>query len=385
MMQKNLTSILICVLFIINFGSAKERSLRITVSNPLLLDRKSETIAVKLSDLKAKLSSLDFGRVTVVDAKTKANLLNQVTSDELLFQSDFKSRETKTFLVQNGPAQKSKPASLVDGRFVKPREDYAWENDRIAFRMYGPAMAKDVNNGIDVWTKRVRYLIVEKWYKGDEDTGAARVSYHIDHGEGADFFSVGKTLGAGSCGIWYNNAVHQPGVFSSYKTVLNGPIRLVFELTYDTLNVAGKMYKEIKRVTLDAGQNLNRIDVTYFGPNETEELQFVAGLVKRKSTASKSNEQNAWMSLWGATNDDTTNGSLGSGVVMMKSEFVGLTEDKDQFLMIGKTKPANTATYYTGAGWTRSGDFATEDEWTRYLNEFALRFASPLRVKLSAK
>ena len=377
--------IVFCSMLVLNQTWTKERSLRITVTNTLELDRSSETIAVKLTDLRKSLPSLKPDGLIVVDEKTKANLLTQVTADELLFQSGFTSKEIKSFVVKNGVAPTAKLVSLVDGRFVEPRQDYAWENDRIAFRMYGPALAKEVNNGIDVWTKRVRYLIVEKWYKGEEDTGAAKISYHTDHGEGADFFAVGKTLGAGSCGIWHNNKVYQPGVFSSYKTIMNGPIRLAFELTYDNLDVEGSTYKEIKRITLDAGQNLNRIDVTYSGRDEKEELQFVAGLVKRKNTVLKSDEGHGWMSLWGLTSDDSINGSLGTGVVMPKSVFAGLTEEKDQYLVVGKTQSGATVSYYAGAGWTRAGDFSSHEDWNKYLDEFALRLASPLHVKLSVQ
>ncbi len=384
-MRTRLTLILVCSFVALNFSWTKERPLRIAVTNPTQLERSSETISVRLDELVKKLPSFNARQFVLIDEKTKAELLTQVAADELLFQSDFKPEETKSFLLRKGLPKTTPPTSLVDGRFVEPRQDYAWENDRIAFRMYGPALAKEVNNGIDVWTKRVRYLIVEKWYKGEEDTGAAKISYHTDHGEGADFFSVGKTLGAGSCGIWHNNKVYQPGVFSSYKTIMNGPIRLRFELTYDKLDVDGKTYKEIKRITLDAGQNLNRIDVTYSGSDEKEEIQFVAGLVKRKNTVLKSDEGHAWMSLWGLTSVDSINGSLGTGVVMSKSVFAGVTEEKDQYLMVGNTQCGATVSYYAGAGWTRAGDFVSQADWNKYLDEFALRLASPLHVKLSVQ
>lgn len=79
-------------------------------------------------------------------------------------------------------------------RFVPERlDDFTWENDRIAFRMYGPEMwtipAKRCGSGVDVWVKKVRYPIINKWYK--------RKSYHRDEGEGADIYKVGKTLGCG--------------------------------------------------------------------------------------------------------------------------------------------------------------------------------------------
>ena len=51
---------------------------------------------------------------------------------------------------QAAPAQES---AKVFGRHVPERkDDFAWENDRIAFRMYGPALEADgeISSGIDV-------------------------------------------------------------------------------------------------------------------------------------------------------------------------------------------------------------------------------------------
>jgi hypothetical protein len=359
-----------------------KNDVRVKVSNPSSFARNSETISLSMESLTSKLPSLNLGNAVVVDENSGVELITQVVDGELLFQSSFKPKETKSFFVRAGMAKSEKPQSLVDGRFVEPRQDYAWENDRIAFRMYGPALAKEVNNGIDVWTKRVRSLVVEKWYKGDQDTGTARVSYHVDHGEGADFFSVGRTLGAGSCGLWYNNKVYQPGVFSSYRTIANGPIRLVFELTYDSLRLEGRRYKETKHFTLDAGQNLNRIEATYTGEQSNEELQVVAGLVKRKGVTFSKDEKEGWFSLWGLTNADTINGSLGMGIVMPSTTLKTAFEDTVQYLVNGKAKTGKPFVYYAGAGWTRTGDFADESAWREYLSAFARRLRAPLVVRI---
>ena len=45
------------------------------------------------------------------------------------------------------------------GTFMPQRkDDFAWENDRIAFRVYGPSLERtgEISSGIDVWCKRVR-------------------------------------------------------------------------------------------------------------------------------------------------------------------------------------------------------------------------------------
>jgi pectinesterase len=270
---------------------------------------------------------------------------------------------------------------MVDGYFARPREDYAWENDRIAFRMYGPALAAEVNNGIDVWTKRVRSLIVRKWYAEDEKEGKGNY-YHTDRGEGADFFAVGKTLGAGGSGIWYHDSLYQPGVFTSYRTIANGPIRTTFELLYETWNVHGKTFTETKRISLDAGHNLNRIEVRITGAAPQDSFLVACGLVKRKGVTVSGDERRGWLALWGPTNGDPVNGSLGTGVLVLASTVAGKHEDSVQVLLLGRLTAGQPFTYWAGAGWSRSGNFSDAAAWDRYLREASTTVAEPLRVSI---
>jgi pectinesterase len=367
--------------------AALGQGVRVTVKNPGVMERPAESIVVKWKEIRKLVSSLNPSDVAVFE-KDSALVCQSVdlnldgTMDELIFQSSFTPGETKAFSIRRAPGQKLFPFR-VDARFVLPRADLAWENERIAFRMYGSPLAGDVRNGIDVWTKRVRYLIVEKWYQESASAKGAKDTYHEDRGEGADFFSVGKSLGAGSSGIWSNGMLYQPGLFSAHRIIATGPIRAMFELIYDSLVIGRKVMRERKTVTLDAGQSLNRVDVLYSGFPARDTIAFVAGLVKRKNTRSSADRQHGWIGLWGPTTDDTTNGSLGSGVVMPKASFRGTLEDKDHSLISGVTLNNRPVTYYAGAGWTRSGEFATAEDWNAYLNAWALRLDSPLAITIS--
>lgn len=382
--MKRILLMSLCLVSILQVVFGGEGQVLVTVENPSGLTRRSETISLNWDVIKKNAAELSPANIMVTDQKSGTPIQSQSVGDEFLFQSDLGANETRTFVLKAATPGKQEPQSKVDGSFMKPREDYAWENDRIAFRVYGPALAKEVSNGIDVWVKRVRDLVVRKWYKGDEDTGSARVSYHIDHGEGADFFNVGRTLGAGGSAIWHNKKVYQPGVFSSYKTIANGPIRTVFELYYDSLNVDGMIYREVSRISLDAGQNLNTIQVTYTSPKSSEQIEIAAGLVKRPNTIVHKDVKNCWIDLWGLTNEDSITGNLGTGVVMPKSAYKGMAEDNDQYLIVGQAKSGHHVTYYAGAGWTRSGDFSSVEDWNTYLTEFSIRLRSPLKVKITS-
>ena len=371
--------ILLVFVLLIPAALGSAQTLIVTVKNPAKFNRSHETIAVPLSGVTEALGQIDPSRLRVTQEGEKQTLAIQLTDTDLLFQSDLKPGGVRRFVVSHAPTREIPHPSLVSGLFVLPRQDYAWENDRIAFRTYGPALAAEVNNGIDVWTKRVRYPIVGKWYKEADGSAPGKDSYHQDRGEGADFFSVGRTLGAGGSGLWRDGNVVQPGVFISWKTLAHGPIRISFILTY-TWFLDGDSLQEEKVFSLDAGENLNRIEVRFSGGGKREGMQIACGLVKRAGTTVTQDRKNCILSLWGSVNDDPVNGMLGTAVVIPRGHCSDLTEDKDQYLIIGDPRPGTPFVYYAGAGWTENGGFAAGKDWTAYLDRFVERMAAPLQI-----
>jgi pectinesterase len=368
---------------------AQGEGLSISVTNPLNEARPSETIELAWPALQAVWPSLSSGSAGVFQGKTalisqSLDLEGDGIDDLLIFQSDFGPGQTKQFIVRDRKVFRTLP-SPVDARFVLPRQDMAWESDRIAYRIYGSTLAGDVNNGIDVWTKRVRYPIVAKWYSENEGNTSGKDSYHEDHGEGADFFNVGKSLGAGSCGILRGGQLWQPGLFTSHRLIATGPVRAMFEVCYDSGRIDGIPYRVVKRISLDAGHNLNRIDVRYSGFPDNETLLVAAGIVKRKGVRTSSDTHKGWIALWGPTNDDSTNGSLGTGVVMPRKSLQGIREDSQHVLILGSTRTNRLLTYFAGAGWTRSDDFVTADDWITYIRQSERRQEYPLKVSIGGK
>ncbi len=121
-------------------------------------------------------------------------------------------------------------------------DDFVWENDRVAFRAYGPALvAKDgPSTGFDAWYKRTSKLVVDEWY-ADELGGIKK--YHDDHGEGMDDYSVGPTLGLGAPAAYVDGVIWKNKNFASYEVLENGPLRTTFRLIYDDLDVDGTRYR----------------------------------------------------------------------------------------------------------------------------------------------
>ena len=370
-----------------SFGYAK--TLTLTASNPLNLSRPDETISVKWQELEKSLGKINnLKNAAVFDPATGKQLPSQAVDtncdgsiDELIFQWNFHPHECRQFKIKCS----DKPFSPVGDpkafcRFVPERlDDFAWENDRVAFRMYGPALKKELNSsGVDVWAKRTRNLIINKWY--------ASRDYHTDHGEGMDFYGVGLSRGCGGSGIWKNGRLFVSDNFASYKVIANGPIRAIFELYYGDWNADGLEVSEIKRVTLDAGSNLSRFDITYSCKPDVESLDFAAGLAKRAVMKSEKNVKDGWLVLWEPENPQRCEvGALGTAVIADKPEQSGFAENDDHLLLTMKAITGKPTTYYAGFGWTRSGDFSDMQDWVNYVSSFAQRVHSPVKILLSSK
>ena len=363
--------------------SLAAQSVVVQVRNPSNFARHGEVVSVKAEDVRALAPSIDLARAVVFDANQNKRALSQLADNEFLFMVDCEAGGSSVYVIRNGGEGVAAPPSVVDGRHVIPRGDYAWENDRIAFRVYGSPLAGDVWNGIDVWAKRVRSLVVAKWYRESEGSPPGKDTYHVDRGEGADFFSVGRSLGAGGSGLWVDGKVCQPGAFSSWKTIANGPLRVCFELSYDSIMVEETIYREVRRISLDAGQNLSSITVTYFGADSGRPYEAALGLVTRSGVRPATDDRACWLSLWGPTTPDTTTESLGTAVLVPPAVFAGFAQDNAHHLLIATGSMWVPLTYYAGAGWTRSGDFASEDDWMSYLSLFAARLREPLGVALA--
>jgi len=96
---------------------------------------------------------------------------------------------------------------LVFGREAPERkDDFAWENQMVAYRVYGPALeaAGEITSGIDVWSKRLPAFVIDSFYKRDAEgarTHNPALSYHKDDGVGLDSYQVGPTRGCGGTAV----------------------------------------------------------------------------------------------------------------------------------------------------------------------------------------
>jgi hypothetical protein len=269
--------------------------------------------------------------------------------------------------------KRSAYSPLVFARYVPERkDDFAWENNKIAFRMYGKALQSTNENahGIDVWAKRTDKLIINDWYKKSD--------YHTDYGEGLDFYSVGPTLGAGNIAPYLTDTVYYPGNYSAWKIVSQGPLRLRFKLTYDSFNYKGATVMLEKEIQLSAGDNFNKVTVSLYA-SEPLRVPMAVGIVRRKEGGDFSfDKQRKLATYWEPAN--IVNGSIGVGVIFTTG--VQFKSMQTQYLFISNMNSLQKLIYYTGAAWDKQGDFKTVLSWKKLTRRFAKEIQGGVDLKI---
>ncbi|MFI1743261.1 DUF4861 family protein [Thalassobellus sediminis] len=304
--------------------------------------------------------------------------------DQLLFQAETTANSSVEYVVVVDSLQNPKETKAITfSRLVPERtDDYTWENDKVAFRTYGPEAQRRIeqneyggtlSSGIDLWLKRVDYSIIDKWYsKNLESEGY----YHIDHGEGYDPYHVGKSRGAGGTGIWENDSLYVSKNFVSYRTIATGPLRTVFELNYASWSDYN--VKETKRISLDLGSNFSKFNIKLNSENEVP--NYTIGIAKHEGKGDvKLNNQKGLFMHWEPIND----AFVGEGIIIdaaLVKESINHnsnTPDQSQVLIITHPK-GNTLSYYAGFAWTKSGQVANVNDWYHMLERQKEIVKSPL-------
>ena len=366
-------------------GHAAEALARIVVSNPHDLAVRAATVEIPLPELKAKTAGL-VGEVRIVDEASGAKSISQVYESadgvaKLLFQSDFPAKGSRSFRVEagQGPAGEMMTARLVPERI----DDFAWENDRVAFRVYGPKAQKlleagnktgVISNGIDIWAKSVSRMVVDDWYR--------KGNYHTDQGEGADFFQVGPTLGGGSPALRKPDGSIVPWLnFTAHRVLTRGPVRLAFELDYAEITAGDVKASSTVRITMDRGSQFLRYHATLKSNKPGTALDYVAGLAKRPGTKPAEFPNARAQSLWGAIGGGGK-GQLGMAVVLAPGQFEGFASDKDHWLALGKTGTEQKIDYLVGVAWTKANIVNSQEDWKSAIELAAALQASPLQWKI---
>lgn len=314
----------------------------------------------------------------------------QITSDNtLIFPVSIgpKSRVKYTIQATETPAPID---TIAYGRLFPERaDDMTWENDHAAYRAYGPALQRSGERafGYDVWCKSVKYPVIEERYLNNNRRGK---SFHKDWGDGLDVYSVGPTLGGGTAALLDDNGqIIYPYCWKESQVLDNGPLRFKVRLVYNPVEIDGNEVVETRVITLDAGDFLNKAEITYDGLAAPRDC--VEGIVVHKENpgAFLFNDSLSTVAYEDLTdNPDAGNGKIYVGIVSpeaTKLEYMPLDESRGSAIGHAAAKvrvrPGVKSTYYFGSGWSKAG-VPDLDTWQTILANKARSVAFPLLVKM---
>ena len=408
----------------------------IVVSNPTSNPR-TELISLSMNEVKAKLGKAapKKGEAYIVKNKHGQQIGSQITHDGyLLVDVSVRPHDSATYYVTIGKPYQQKV--WATGALYKIRkDDIAWENDRCAYRVYGPALQRtgERSFGTDVWVKNTPDTVVYERYvkdmngniKGDKIDAKVRAlqkqekaeknkakaaalakqikslqaeskevdiltSFHLDHGNGLDPYRVGATLGLGAPSLMVGKNQVLPYCYKDYRILDNGPLRFTVELTYNPSTVGDmKNVVEHRIISLDKDSNFNKMTVWYDGL--TTPTDFATGFpIHEEDTESKTFAKDYVSYADPTDNIEVNNSQIFVGVLFpegIDNTYYQLFDKKHD----GATghalglkrglKNGEKYSYYFGAAWSKY-DVKSYAEWQIRIKEYLDALKTPLGVEV---
>lgn len=355
----------ICFLQVDSIAQSK-KNIAIRLQHNAPKKQLGQIVSVEWKDIVKKHPSIDTANFKVINQSTKKEVVYQLEylgntmPQHLLLQVDLIPGQVGKYLLIDSPHINF--VSQTYARYVPERkDDFAWENDKIAFRVYGKALegTSENANGIDVWVKRSSKLVINERYKLKD--------YHTDNGDGLDYYHVGLTLGAGNLAPYINDSIYFPENYRAWEVQDNGPLRTTFKLTYEPWNVAGAEVSMTKTISIDAGSQMSKIDI-YLSTSSRDSLPVVVGIIKRPGEANHYfNQSKGIMAYWEPT--DAKFGTTGVGCIFPNT-VQSMQDTKEHFLTKFTVNTNKKFSYFTGAAWDKAKEITNSKAWYAYLNEY---------------
>mgnify|MGYP002672288636 CR=1 FL=1 len=416
-----------------NYSYAQQAT--VVVSNATAAQR-MELVEVSMADVKAKLSNATPGKgqAYVVKNTRGQQIGSQITHDgKLLIDASIRPHGSATYYISIGKPYPQKV--WTTGALYKMRkDDIAWENDRCAYRVYGPALQRtgERSFGTDIWAKNTPDTVVYERYVMDKQgnvdgdkvdekvkseerrmknlSGAAleaqkakikalkaesyeidvTTSFHLDHGNGLDPYRVGATLGLGAPSLMIGNQQFLPYCYKTYKILDNGPLRFTVELTYNPSTI-GDMQNVVEHriISLDKGSNFNKMTVWYDGL--THPTDFATGFpIHEEDTETKTFAKDYVSYADPTDNMEGNQSQVYVGVLFpygIDNTYYQLFDKKHDGATghaLGiKTglKDGEKFSYYFGAAWSKY-DVRSYTEWQIRIKDYLEALKTPLKVEI---
>lgn len=386
----------------------------ITVSNPIASSR-MEMVEVDVSAIQKKLQTEKDIVVTDADGKETPS---QITWDgKLIFQVGVAGKGKSVYYAQKGTPQ-SYEVQAKGRLFVERQDEFGWENDRVAYRVYGHGGAV----GYDFFNKSTSDLMLDYWYASEQNREMRSVSkqlsergfqdladqvynafcYHIDHGKGMDCYTVGATLGGGANALLNKDgSLFMPQCYKRFEILDQGPLRFTVRFTYPEQDFNGEKVVETRIISLDAGCQFNRVAVSYQGLSQPTLM--AAGTVVHKSnpTAYVLSPENGYLgyedlgdaSVYNAKYRDELAEQMGKiyiGLLFPDKTISTSYQQRENGIAVGhilataQYRPAAPYVYYFGSGWNKNPNtgFHSLTDWEAHLSYAAMCVRNPLGVRL---
>lgn len=341
----------------------------IAVFNPSLEERTAEIVEIDAASLGISTETAD--RYALYDENGNqvpfqlvCDTLGQV--ENVLFPASVRGGMRSVYTWRKGKPEMAE--RKVYARYVPERkDDFAFENEYAAYRMYGPALAdENPSNGVDLWLKCTDEPVVDSFYCRELQHG---FSYHIDWGKGLDCYKVGHTLGCGGIAPYVDGKLLVGDHYDSWEMLLQGALRTSFRLTYSNMSLT---------ITLNAGTPFCRCDVVC--TEEADSLQMAAGIYLHDVLDNVSySEQGGWAAYAeNAVSDAGVAEGRNYAAVLLPGASDIRIEDKT-LLVIADYQQGDTLTYWFGGGWS-CWKFPTDAEWFTAVTAAAHALQYPLEV-----
>ena len=357
--------------------SCQVQEQHILVHNPSDFDRMGETVELDFDNLLSSVKNLSAENAVVVDA-SGAQVASQIYTESdghsvLLFQPSLQAGASMTYTVK--PGEREDFPIVAYSRHVPERlDDYAYENDLVAGRIYGPALSDPRTFGCDVWLKCTSRLILDEWFQ--------KMDYHHNYGDGMDCYKVANTLGGGAVAPYSGESICLGDNWATQTHICDGPIRTKAAFTFNDIELDGRKIKVTKEISLDAGSRFVK-STTWFNAEDGADVPVVVGAVLHE-VISREDGQNwiAFTEVASDTKQPEIDGNISIALVLSPEMTAESTTTMQSHAVITSTaKSGQGVTAWTGSGWSQGG-IESPEAWARQVERFAACVATPLEVTL---
>lgn len=348
----------------------------ILVSNDSDLARSKETVELRFGALQNGDDALTAENAIVLNHQGKQVPCQVYTEKDgeqvLVFQADVAEHSCVKYTVKAGNREDF--ATMAYSRHVPERlDDYAYENNLVAGRIYGPALGDPRTFGSDVWLKCTDRLVIDEWFE--------KMDYHHNYGDGMDCYKVANTLGGGAAAPYCGDRIFIGDNWATQEHLCDGPVRTKAWFTYNAFDVDGKPVTASREISLDANSRFVK-SVTWFNTG-AESLPVVLGAIQH-DVLSRTDGENwiAFTEVASDTKQPEIDGNISIGLVLspeLPAEGTGTLEGHAVIKTTAKT--GAPVTVWTASGWSQGG-VENHQAWEALVKDFAYAQSHPLKVEI---